>query len=133
MGKWIESFEGYRDKLGNNNLTNVITIMSKYRQDRNVQYATMQATVPEIDSIIESVTSAFREFGGFEKELLPKNEDIPLPFDGNNLVAYLEALAQENGSEQYVEYLVARIRTMLSDTRMRSVTNDADNRIDLAK
>ncbi|EPZ1349253.1 ATP-binding protein, partial [Escherichia coli] len=93
----------------------------------------MQATVPEIDSIIESVTSAFREFGGFEKELLPKNEDIPLPFDGNNLVAYLEALAQENGSEQYVEYLVARIRTMLSDTRMRSVTNDADNRIDLAK
>ncbi|SUY95390.1 Uncharacterised protein [Citrobacter freundii] len=57
--------------------------MSKYRQDRNVQYATMQATVPEIDSIIESVTSAFREFGGFEKELLPKNEDIPLPFDGN--------------------------------------------------
>ena len=31
----------------------------------------------------------------------------PSLFDGGNLVSYLEALAKENGSEQYVEYLVA--------------------------
>ncbi|HEI6739708.1 ATP-binding protein [Yersinia enterocolitica] len=132
MAKWIESFEAYRDKLGNKSLTNVIQVMSKYRQDRDIKHATIQATVSEVDNIIESVTSAFKTFGGFEQDLLPKNEDIPLPFDGNNLVAYLEALAQENGSEQYVEYLVARIRTMLADTRMKPITNDSEHRVDLA-
>jgi hypothetical protein len=133
MAKWIESFEAYRDQLGDSKLTPVITVMCKYREDRSAQYATLQATVPEIDNIIDKVTSAFQEFGGNEHDLLPKSEDIPLPFEGNNLVAYLEALAQENGSEQYVEYLVARIRTMLSDTRMKPITNDADQRVDLAK
>jgi DNA helicase HerA-like ATPase len=42
------------------------------------------------------------------------------------------ALAQENGSEQYVEYLVARIRTMLSDTRMKPITSDTEQKVDLA-
>ncbi|MCF7504767.1 MULTISPECIES: DUF87 domain-containing protein [Vibrio] len=133
MAKWIESFLAYRDQLGDHKLTQVITAMCQYREDRSVQYATLQATVPEIDNIVDKVTSAFQQFGGNEHDLLPKSEDIPLPFEGNNLVAYLEALAQENGSEQYVEYLVARIRTMLSDTRMKPITNDAEQRVDLAK
>ena len=133
MGKWIESFEAYRDKLGDHHLTSVISVMCKYREDRSAQYATLQATVPEIDNIIDKVALAFQQFGGNEHDLLPKSEDIPLPFEGNNLVAYLEALAQENGSEQYVEYLVARIRTMLSDTRMKPITNDAEQRVDLAQ
>ncbi|HIF9358889.1 TPA: ATP-binding protein [Photobacterium damselae] len=133
MGKWIESFEAYRDRLGNHQLTSVISVMCKYREDRSHQYATLQATVPEIDNIIDKVVSAFQQFGGNDHDLLPKSEDIPLPFEGNNLVAYLEALAQENGSEQYVEYLVARIRTMLSDTRMKPITNDSEKRVDLAQ
>lgn len=133
MAKWIESFEAYRDQSGNSKLTPVITVMSQYRIDRSALYATLQATVPEVDSIISKVTLAFQEFGGNDHDLLPKSEDIPLPFEGNNLVAYIEALAQENGSEQYVEYLVARIRTMLSDTRMKSITNDVEQRVDLAQ
>ncbi|EGQ8189819.1 DUF87 domain-containing protein [Vibrio cholerae] len=133
MAKWIESFETYRDLLGNSKLTNVISVMSDYRKNRSEKYATMQATVSEIDNIIEKVTAAFQDFGGKEYDLLPKSEDIPLPFEGNNFVAYLEALAQENGSEQYVEYLVARIRTMLSDTRMKPITNDAEQRVDLSE
>lgn len=133
MAKWITSFEAYRDRLGDSKLTQVITVMCKYREDRSAQYATLQATVPEVDDIIDKVALAFQEFGGNEHDLLPKSEDIPLPFEGTNLVAYLEALAQENGSEQYVEYLVARIRTMLSDTRMKPITNDEEQRVDLAK
>ena len=133
MGKWLESFEAYRDKLGDHQLTSVISVMGNYRNCRSAQYATLQATVLEIDNIIDKVTAAFQQFGGNEHDLLPKSEDIPLPFEGNNLVAYLEALAQENGSEQYVDYLLARIRTMLSDTRMKPITNDAEQRVDLAQ
>ena len=135
--KWKASLEHYRDLTGATQLSSSILNMQLYIDERTKtetrKNVTMQATVPEIDLLIQSIKSAFEFFGGNEHQLLPKSEDIPLPFEGNNLVAYLEALAQENGSEQYVEYLVARIRTMLSDTRMKPITNDAEQRVDLAK
>jgi hypothetical protein len=134
LKKWKESLEQYREKGMKTELNLPISKMGKYIDDRTSdKFVNMIASVNEIDELIESVKTPFSSFGGSEQDLLPKSEDIPLPFEGNNLVAYLEALAQENGSEQYVEYLVARIRTMLSDTRMKPITNDADQRVDLAK
>src|SRR5690606_14485868 len=59
--------------------------------------------------------------GGNESELLPRNEDIPIPFDGDVFVSYLSALAQQTGNEQYLEFLIARIKTMLADSRMDSI------------
>ncbi|MEW8057762.1 MAG: ATP-binding protein, partial [Candidatus Thiodiazotropha sp.] len=59
-----------------------------------------------------------------EQDLLPKSEDIPTRFTGEVFVNYLEALAQETGNEQYVEFLLARIRTMLADTRMKDIIGD---------
>lgn len=84
-------------------------------------------TVQEIDSLIEVFRTTFLKFGGNEKELYPKNEDIPIPFKGDVFVSYLEALAQETGNEQYLEFLIARIRTMLADSRMDSIIGDKIN------
>ena len=69
----------------------------------------------------------FESFGGNEYELFPKNEDTPIPFKGDVFINYLEALAQETGNEQYLEFLIARIRTMLADSRMDSVIGDKIN------
>lgn len=136
LKKSKESLEHYRDLISSPQLSGPIVKMQAYIDDRTKsdakKYVTMQATVPEVDELIQSVQVCFESFGGREHDLLPKSEDIPLPFEGNNLVSYLEALAQENGSEQYVEYLVARIRSMLSDTRMKPITNDAEQRVNLA-
>lgn len=137
LKKWKASLEHYRDLTGATQLSNPILNMQSYIDERTKtetkRNVTMQASVPEIDLLIQSIKLAFESFGGNEADLFPKSEDIPVPFEGENLVSYLEALAQENGSEQYVEYLVARIRTMLSDTRMKPITNDAEQRVDLAK
>lgn len=134
LKKWKETLEQYREKGMNTELNLPIGKMKKYIDDRTSdKFVSMVASVNEIDELIESVKIPFSSLGGNEHDLLPKSEDIPLPFEGNNLVAYLEALAQENGSEQYVEYLVARIRTMLSDTRMKPITNDEEQRVDLAE
>ncbi|WP_337920829.1 ATP-binding protein [Vibrio cholerae] len=134
LKKWKESLEHYREKGMKTELSLPINKMGKYIDDRTSdKYVNMTATVNEVDELIESIKNTFSSFGGNEHDLLPKSEDIPLPFEGNNLVSYLEALAQENGSEQYVEYLVARIRTMLSDTRMKPITNDAEHRVNLAE
>ena len=83
-------------------------------------------TVSEIDNLLEEMRSAHTSMGGSPSDLLPKNEDVPVKFSGEVFVDFLEGLAQETGNEQYVEFLLARIRTMLADTRMSSVIVDDD-------
>jgi len=63
-------------------------------------------------------------FGGQEKSLLPINEDVPKRFSSDVFLKLLEAQAIERDSLQYVDHFLARIRTMLGDTRMTSILND---------
>jgi len=132
---WRQSLEEYQSKLTSSHppLDQLILDIQDFCVQRSGRYPDYNAKVSAVDNLINGILLSFQNFGGNEDELFPKSEDIPVPFDGGNLVSYLEALAQENGSEQYVEYLVARIRTMLSDTRMKPITNDAEQRVDLAK
>jgi len=135
IDSWKQSVSAYKGKLdsGDTRLNSLEDNLNVYVGARQGKYPNYIASVEEVDVLIRNMLEAFALFGGTEIDLYPKSEDIPLPFEGENLVAYLEALAQENGSEQYVEYLVARIRTMLSDTRMKPITNDTEKRVDLAK
>ena len=82
--------------------------------------------ISEIDDLIEEMQKIHISMGGGPSDLLPKNEDVPVRFSGEVFVDFLEGLAQETGNEQYVEFLIARIRTMLADTRMSSVIGDDD-------
>ncbi len=89
-----------------------------------VEYPIYSAS--EVDGLIDEMRSAYTAMGGSPSDLLPKNEDVPVKFSGEVFVDFLEGLAQETGNEQYVEFLLARIRTMLADTRMSSVIGDND-------
>ncbi|MDY0211793.1 MAG: ATP-binding protein [Desulfuromonadaceae bacterium] len=81
----------------------------------------------EVDALIDCLRTTYEGLGGSPNDLLPKNEDVPVKFPGNIFVDFLEGLAQETGNEQYVEFLLARIRTMLADTRMSSVISDDED------
>lgn len=70
--------------------------------------------------------NTYESMGGSPSDLLPKSEDVPVKFSGQVFVDFLEGLAQETGNEQYVEFLLTRIRTMLADTRMSSIIGDDD-------
>lgn len=80
----------------------------------------------EVDNLIDSLRDAHSSLGGSPNDLLPKNEDVPVRFPGDVFVDFLEGLAQETGNEQYLEFLLARIRTMLADTRMSSIIKDEE-------
>lgn len=80
----------------------------------------------EVDDLIDSLRDAHSSLGGSPNDLLPKNEDVPVRFPGDVFVDFLEGLAQETGNEQYLEFLLARIRTMLADTRMGSIIKDEE-------
>lgn len=49
------------------------------------------------------------------------DEDSPVPFNGEDLPNHLERLSQEQNVQQFLDFLIMRIRTMLSDSRMSSI------------
>ncbi len=128
VNKWSESIDALKGKLSGTDtrLDDIATSLNDYKSKRTGQYPTYEATTDEIDDVLNNLVSAFSAFGGTEQDLLPKNEDIPVKFTGGIFVSFLEALAQETGNEQYVEFLLARIRTMLADTRMKNIIGDSN-------
>ena len=124
--KWLDSVESFREKLKDNSerLDNLITTLTDYKSRRAGSYPIYESNIDEVTNIFDKISEAFTLFGGDEKELFPKSEDIPIPFAGEVFVNYLEALTRETGNEQYVEFLLARIRTMLADTRMKNIIGD---------
>lgn len=49
------------------------------------------------------------------------DEDSPVYFKDADLPNHLERLAQEQNVQQFLDFLIMRVRTMLSDTRMSSI------------
>ncbi|KYQ79718.1 ATPase [Acinetobacter lactucae] len=88
-------------------------------------------TIQETHNLTSSINICFVSLGGHKSDLLPKNEDIPIRFINNDFINYIEMLAKETGTEQFVEFLLSRIRTMLGDTRINAITDDSDKPIEL--
>lgn len=122
--KWKSGLEDYKGRLGDNRLDAVIGALDAFVAPRSQKYPTYESTPAEVDTIATVLEGAFTSLGGVTNELLPKNEDTPTPFEGTTFLACLEALAQESGSEVYVDYLLTRIRTTLTDTRMKAITGE---------
>jgi uncharacterized protein len=81
-------------------------------------------TEAQVESIIGKLQSVLGELGGIIYQEGP-DEDIPVPFKGTDFADHLQMLAEQEGVSQYVDFLVARIRTFLSDARMISVVGDS--------
>lgn len=77
-------------------------------------------TEDEVQSIISRVEDALAHLGGVVYQEGP-DEDVPLAFNGTDLADHLEILAEQENASQYVDFLVARIRTFLADPRIKAV------------
>ncbi|PTQ55812.1 MAG: Bipolar DNA helicase HerA [Candidatus Carbobacillus altaicus] len=77
-------------------------------------------TEDEVQSIISHVETALACLGGVVYQEGP-DEDVPLAFNGTDLVDHLEILAEQENASQYLDFLVARIRTFLADPRIKPV------------
>lgn len=124
--KWLDSLEDFSSQLVEENveLEELIVLLIEYKNNRAGNYPTYEASNPEIDSIRDSMQNAFVSFGGTAQDLLPIHEDTPVKFPSDVFVNFLEALANETGDQKYIEFLIARIRTLLTDTRMKEIIGD---------
>lgn len=76
-----------------------------------------------IAALVKSVEEGLNELGGLVIDS-GFGEDTPARFDPLVLADHLEHLAQAETSPQFFDFLIMRIRTMLSDSRMISVAGD---------
>lgn len=126
LQKWLESLNGFKGQLvhSDNRLDSIIDNLSNYLSPRKPQYSTQEAAYSDIQKLEDTLKATHQSFGGIPEELLPKDENAPIKFPGDVFVSYLEALAQESGSEQYIDFLLTRIRTILADSKMKAIVGD---------
>jgi hypothetical protein len=58
---------------------------------------------------------------------MPSDVDAPIAFKGNSLLRSVEATAEMLGTSEYVETLLIRIRSLLTNTQIKSIISDKDN------
>lgn len=82
-------------------------------------------TEEQVQRVVDRLRSALDTVGGIVYQEGP-DEDTPLAFNGTDLADHLEILAEQENVSQYLDFLVARIRTFLSDLRMRAIISDTE-------
>lgn len=105
-------------------LTAFSSKISEFSQARSGQYPTYDFTRAEIDGFLQLAQVAHAAFGGSDTDVLPIDADVPRPFTGDQLLRSVEANAELMGVSEYVETMLMRIKTILSDSRMRNIISD---------
>jgi len=97
------------------------------KQNGQTGYNDFPATAVEV--VISNLQGYLNSIGGIVYQAGP-NEDAPLRFNGAQFADHLESLASQENNAQFFDYLIMRIRTMLSDTRISRITT-ASNQVSL--
>lgn len=82
-------------------------------------------TEVQVNAIIDALQKSTNNLGGVIYQEGP-GEDIPLPFKGAELADHLEILAYQENANQYLDFLIARIRTVLSDPTLKTIIDNND-------
>jgi len=82
-------------------------------------------TEDQVQAIVEAIGASLKLLGGIIYQEGP-DEDVPLAFNGSDLADHLEILAEQENVSQYLDFLVARIRTFLADLRMKVIVADTE-------
>ena len=110
----------------NESLAAFKTMVDRLVRTRTVQYANMDFTFTEVRDLINLASLAHSAFGGSDSDVLPIDADIPRKFTGDDFLRSLEANGELMGTSEYIEPMLMRIRTLLSDSRMKLITNSND-------
>ncbi len=122
-----------QDSFTNDEKTVLQTVLQTVRNkidsfitSRSSQYPTYDFSRDEITEFLALLQTAHSTFGGSDTDILPIDADIPRPFTGEEFLRSIEANAELLNVSEYVETMLMRVRTLLSDNRMKVVTGNQD-------
>lgn len=87
-------------------------------------------TRDEIKDLLELMNCVYSEAGGKEEDFFPTDEDSPIPFTGENFVRSIEANAEILKTTDYIVTLLPRIKTLLTDVRVKKVIDSTNLKFD---
>ena len=119
----ITSEDGFSDDL-NNAIQAFSVKANELIVARSGQYPHYDYTRADVDDLIALLKEVYLKAGGREEEFLPTDEDSPIPFSGDNFVRSIEANAEILNTTDYTVTLMPRIKTLLSDVRVKKVIDD---------
>lgn len=129
LDKWKTSLESFGDTNLNNLIEQIEDLVNSHKEVKSTTFTDYPIyTIEEVESLKSSMTEVFLRFGGELSELFPKSEDTPIPFRGEDFLNYIKALAEGTGNEQYLEFLIERIGSLLGDSRMESIIGNQTER-----
>jgi len=77
----------------------------------------------DVQTIISPIELLINRIGGLINTEEGLSEDTPLRFDVNEFANYIQMLGIEENSSQFIEFLVMRIRALISDKRIREISD----------
>jgi len=107
-------------------LKNLVDAIEGLCVPRRKQYAHYDFIRQEVDRLLELASLAHSAFGGNEGDTLPADVDAPCEFKGDSLLRSVEATAEMFNVSEYAETMLIRIRSLLADTRMKSIISDTE-------
>lgn len=102
----------------------------EFIEARKGAYPKWEYSITEINLLIDLLTDIYFKAGGTEEEFLPTDEDSPIPFTGENFVRSIEANAEVLNTADYIVTLLPRIKTLLSDVRVKKVIDCTNLKFD---
>lgn len=129
LSKWktaINNNDEFSEKE-NEAITALRDLINELLENRTGPYPHYDFTKEEIENLLILMKEAHHAFGGSDTDFLPIDADVPLPFEGDNLIRSIEANAEIMGTSEYIETLIMRIKTLLSDSKLNKVISTEDN------
>lgn len=108
------SINAFKQKLGE-----MISTHTKTPTNPHPSYVFEPPTVAELFRLASVAHTAL---GGSDQDVLPIDADVPRRFSGEQLLRSIEANGELLGTSEYIETMLMRVRTLLSDSRMRTIT-----------
>lgn len=129
LEKWKTGLEPELPSLVDEQMTQLTSLVDTIEAlciPRRVNYPHYDFTRQEIDNLIAATSTAHSAFGGCEGDTQPADVDAPRSFKGDSFLRSVEASAEMLNVSEYAETLLIRIRSLLTDTRMKSIISDTD-------
>lgn len=120
----LRTSEDYSDDE-NECIRGLYGLISAYRGARRADWPG-PFTKAEIDDLLGQTKAAHSAFGGSDTDVLPIDADVPREFTGSDFLRSLEVNAEQLNVSEYVETMLMRVRTLLGDSRMKSVSGETD-------
>jgi len=128
LQKWVEGIvtnAAYSAEL-NTAIEHFRQLVADRVQERSAQYAPAEYTLPQVEELEVSLKDIFIKSGGREEDFLQTDEDSPIPFTGENFIQSIEANAELLNTSDYIVSLMPRIKTLLSDVRVKKVIDSEE-------